>query len=286
MTTGPRGMTAGGQEAQSRSSARPGDGTRSTRGRLEAAGVLASTSRQPHPLGRRFEATRPVRLADADPTGRFRLDALARHLQDVATDDAVDAGLNDASIAWVVRRSAITIGHWPRYLERLTYSTFCSGVGARWAERRTSVRGDGDADVEAAVVWVCTDVRSGRPVPPPHGFERIWAPAAGGRMVSARLFLPPPSEGLAGRPWQLRAADLDVLGHVNNAVYWAVVEDEMYRRLPGSAPTAAEYEYRLPIERGATVEVLSVVEETTLRIWLVGPEGVHASAVVRTAPGT
>ena len=41
--------------------------------------------------GRIFETGRRIRLADVDPTGRCRLDALVRHLQDIARDDAADS---------------------------------------------------------------------------------------------------------------------------------------------------------------------------------------------------
>ena len=42
--------------------------------------------------GRTFTGERIVRLGDVSPAGRLRLDAVARYLQDIATDDAVDAG--------------------------------------------------------------------------------------------------------------------------------------------------------------------------------------------------
>ena len=59
-------------------------------------------------VGRRFSPCRRVRLGDASPGGRLRLDAVARYLQDVANDDAEDAGLaNPAS--WVVRRTTIEV---------------------------------------------------------------------------------------------------------------------------------------------------------------------------------
>ena len=41
--------------------------------------------------GRVVVRTRPVRLGDVDERGRLRLDATARYLQDIATDDVNDA---------------------------------------------------------------------------------------------------------------------------------------------------------------------------------------------------
>jgi len=231
-----------------------------------------------------FDGVRPVRLADADPSGRLRLDALARHLQDVATDDVVDAQVSDEGLTWVVRRTAVVIEQWPRYMERITYSTFCSGIGPRWADRRTSGRGSGGGHIEAAMLWASVDLGTGRPARLPPGFHQVWAATAGGRTVSARLLHPPPPVGLTGRPWQVRAADLDILGHVNNTVHWAAVEDELARLVHDCTPIAAECEYRVPLELDNAVRLVSFSEGATLRTWVVSARGVHASALVLLQP--
>jgi acyl-ACP thioesterase len=226
-----------------------------------------------------------VRLGDADVGGRLRLDALARHLQDVATDDSADSGMIQEPMVWVVRRAALTVTRWPRYLERVTYSTFCSGTGPHWAERRTSARGSGGGHLEAAVLWASVDATSGRLAPLTPAFDRIWGPAAGERRVSARLLHPAPAGDAVTRPWTVRFTDLDVMGHVNNAVHWEAVEDQLARSLPGRVPVAAECEYRQPIDLDCDVRVLSQAEGHTLRLWLTSQRGVHASAVVSTEPG-
>jgi acyl-ACP thioesterase len=65
--------------------------------------------------GRRYSHDRRVRLSDAGPDGVLRLDGAARYLQDVASDDWAESGL-DPSDTWVVRRSALRVadgGRWP-----------------------------------------------------------------------------------------------------------------------------------------------------------------------------
>ena len=49
-------------------------------------------------------------------------------------------------------------------------------------------------------------------------------------------------------PWSPRFVDFDVMGHVNNAVYWEIVEQLLaeHRRL--RAPLRATVEHELPIE--------------------------------------
>jgi acyl-ACP thioesterase len=252
--------------------------------RADPGGVLATAELPPVAGARVFEVNRLVRLGDADQHGRLRLDALARHLQDIATDDYSDSGLSDAPVFWVVRRAAFSVTRWPRYLERVSYATFCGGTGPQWAERRTSARGEAGGRLETSVLWASLDAASGRPAPIPARFAELWGVAAVDRRISARLLHPSPPQGAGGRPWELRATDLDVLGHVNNAGHWEAVADELARCLDARIPVTAECEYRLPLDLGDEVRIISEVAGDNLRVWLVSRRGVHASAVVATTP--
>ena len=105
-------------------------------------------------------------IADCAPSGRVRLDALARWLQDVAYADVLDAGLESVAV-WVVRRTRIRVNRWPQFAERFAVTTFCSGLGRMWAERRTDVTrpGAGAPDVEAVSLWVHLDAERRLPFP-------------------------------------------------------------------------------------------------------------------------
>jgi acyl-ACP thioesterase len=233
--------------------------------------------------GRCFRSTRRVRLADADPGRRLRLDALARLLQDLGNDDMADAGL-DPSSPWVARRTVVEAARWPELGERLVVETWCGGLGPRWAERRTSLTGEGsDASVEVASLWVHLGPGD-RPAPLPADFVAVYGDAAGGRSVSARLrHRAGPGPDAAARPWPVRSADLDVLGHVNNAATWQAVEDELWRR--GLVPARAELEYREALDPGDDVVLRSEAGEGGLRLWLTVGDEVRASATVLPALG-
>jgi acyl-ACP thioesterase len=235
----------------------------------------------PPATGRCFRSTRRVRLADADPARRLRLDALARLLQDLGNDDMADAGL-DPSSPWVARRTVVVARRWPRLGERVEVETWCGGTGPRWAERRTSLAVGGDAAVEVASLWVHLGP-GGRPAPLPADFLATYGEAAGDRRVSARLQHGGPGPDAAGRPWPVRSADLDVLDHVNNAATWQAVEDELWRR--SLVPVRAELEYRDAIEAGDDVVLRSEAGEAGLRLWLTVGDGVRASAAVTVAAG-
>ena len=94
----------------------------------------------PRPDGvRAFSGPALATISDCAPSGRVRLDALARWLQDVAYADVLDVGLESVAL-WVVRRTRIRVNRWPRFGERVELTTFCTGLGRMWAERRTDVR--------------------------------------------------------------------------------------------------------------------------------------------------
>jgi len=237
-------------------------------------------------VGRVFEDTRRVRLADVSPAGRLRLDAIARYLQDLSADDTAAAALPDAE-AWVVRQTVIEVRSFPRYLEPLALATWCSGTGSHWAERRISIHGEAGGAVEAATTWVHVDAASGRPSRIPAGFHEIYGEATGGRRVKARLDHPdlPGGEELGRFAWPLRFTDFDVLGHVNNAACWQVVEETLAGRRHLRDPLRAEVQHRTAIERGAAVEVVEADAADGLGLWVLADGLVAATAqAVRLAP--
>jgi acyl-ACP thioesterase len=241
--------------------------------------------------GRVFRAGRRVRLADADATGRLRLDGCARYLQDVGNDDTADSGLDEnTSTAWVARRSVIDVHEPPRWQEWLDLATWCGGTGGRWAERRCSMVGDRGGRVEVATLWVHVDLATMAPARVPDVFTAIYGEAAGGRTVSSRKWLRGPTDDAEPVPWPLRAADVDVIGHVNNAAYWAAVEE---RLAPGGGggdvhpllrgPHRAVIEYGAAIEPGAQV-VLQVSAGDRLGVWFTVGGTVHAAVAVLPLP--
>lgn len=181
--------------------------------------------------GRVFHRSRKVRLGDVDAAGRLRLDAVARYLQDVATDDSDDLGSLEAR-AWVVRRTLIEQRQAMRNSEDVALATFCSGMGSRWAERRVSMAGASGGSVEAVTLWVHLDPVTGRPKTLPKEFVATYTEPSGGREVTARQVhdpVVPGEDDVHTMPWWPRVTDLDVLNHVNNAVSWEVVEQTLER---------------------------------------------------------
>lgn len=189
-----------------------------------------------------------------DATGRVRLDALARYLQDTAIDDVDETGWGAPEHLWVLRSIRVDVVH-PLLADRaVELETWCSSVAAVAAGRRWSVRGDCGGALEVDSVWIHLgpDARPARL----DGFG-VYAESTGGRLASTRLELPGPPPGLERTPWPLRLSDLDLAGHVNNAAYWQAIE--MRQSLGGPdlrLPYRALLEYRHAIDIGERVELV------------------------------
>ena len=205
--------------------------------------------------GRTRSSTRRVRLSDMDAHGRLRLDAAARFLQDVAIDDVQETGWGMPEHLWFVRRILVDVLH-PFLDDReVELTTWCSGVAAIAAGRRWSVVGDAGGRIEVDSVWVHLDAAAN-----PARIEHfgVYAEAAGRRHVSTRLELPDPPGNAARTRWSLRATDVDLHGHVNNAVYWQAVE-ELLPALGADPrlPLQAELDYRRPIDLGEEIDLVA-----------------------------
>ncbi len=227
--------------------------------------------------GRSFEREVAPGLADATRSGRVRLDAIARWLQDIAYADIVDAGLADRG-AWVVRRTRLRVESFPRFGEPVSVRTFCSAAGRIAAERRTSIGGS-RAAVEAVAMWIHVDAETLRPLRLGDEFAAVYGESAGERKADFRLRHPDPPAGAPSEPWRFRASDVDVAGHVNNAAYWEPVEEELARsEEPDSADM--EIEYREPAQPG---EARLVRGEGV--IWITDRRGALHASVVGLAGG-
>jgi acyl-ACP thioesterase len=262
---------------------------------IPVAVELITEAHQPEPMvaapseGRVFGIHRRPQLADCAPSGRIRLDALARWMQDIAYADVEDVGLERVAI-WVLRRSRIRVSRFPSFGEHCEVRTFCSGIGRMWAERRTTVtlaEVEPDADgaareplVEAVALWVHLDPDRRLPSPVTDAERDVYGAGVGGRKVLARLRHPRPEHVEAESHWHFRHTDADIADHVNNAAYWEPLEDELLRSRHELTQIDAELEFRTPAQPG-TVRILT----SGTRRWITGPDGdeVYASTVVTAA---
>lgn len=233
--------------------------------------------------GRTYSARCRIRLSDADPNGRLRLDATARYLQDAATDDVAETGWGAPEHLWVVRRIRIDVlapSLEDREVEIVTWSSGHSGVAAA---RRWSLSGDAGGSIEVDSVWIHLGP-DGRPARPGKGFE-VYEQAAGGRTVSRRFEVPLPPPDATRVPWPVRATDFDTFRHVNNAAYWHAVEELLPRSdFDPCTPFRAEIDHRGPIDAGDAVELAAFDDEGRYALAFLVGEDVRAVARLSALP--
>ncbi|HJU47103.1 MAG TPA: acyl-ACP thioesterase domain-containing protein [Gaiellaceae bacterium] len=217
--------------------------------------------------GRVFTDRRRIRLSDRDGRGRLRLDGVARFLQDVAIDDVEQTGWGLPAHLWFVRSIRIDVMAPFRADREVALSTWCSGTAAIAAGRRWSLTGDAGGRIEVDSVWIHLG-----PDQTPARIEGfgVYEEATDGRRVSTKLELPDPETGSSRAPWTLRAADVDMHGHVNNAVYWQAVEEALLDAGPDPArPLRALLDFRRPIDLVDRVELATARADGVLALGFV-----------------
>ena len=231
--------------------------------------------------GREFTARRRVRLGDATPNGRLRLDSTARYLQDVSNDDTRDARWSDPDW-WVVRRTVIDVYRFPKYLEEIDLTTWCGGLGSRWAERRTQITSlDGEKLIDAAALWVHVDSETLQPSRVPEDVVSTLTESSGGRDVGAKLLLK--SKLFASdsaphdEPWPLRFTDFDVVKHMNNASYWEMVEEHLAAHSDVREPLRAIVEHIVQVEHNQKVRRVIAGQHGDFELQLMVNDTIHAA---------
>jgi acyl-ACP thioesterase len=232
---------------------------------------------------------RTVRLGDVDADGRLRVDAVVRACQDIADDDGARLPATPGG-TWVVRQTFLRVERLPAYRQPVSVSTWVSGVGSAWAERRVRIgRRPDQPDVEAVVLWVHVDATSFRPRRLTPEFVAAIPAEAAARKVSGKLVVPAmPTDAARGvGAWRVRTTDLDALGHVNNAAVWEAVHEHLVcGRAEGTVRHggfSVVVEHRDELRLGDDPEVF--VDEG--RLWLVvGGRAVVAAELLADQTGT
>jgi acyl-ACP thioesterase len=255
---------------------------------MAGAQSLMESKLVPEPrVGRVYRSQRTIRLADVAVDGRLRFDAMARYMQDVASDDVEDAGAEDELLTWVVRRTLIDVEQQFSADRSASLATWASGSGSHWAARRTSIAGDAGGHAEAESIWVLLDRVTSRPARLPALFGELYGASGVGRTVSAKLELPPePALETFKVNWPIRVSDIDTLGHANNAVYWAAIESALATDPDGAAMAGrvrGVLEYRRPLDLTSDLELAIARNHEETSVWFVDGGATAACAVIRLA---
>jgi acyl-ACP thioesterase len=250
--------------------------------------VIPTVLPEPPTEGTPFETGWPVRLADTAPDQRLRLDAIARYLQDIGYEhlDAVEDG--EAHLGWVVRRTVIDVLKPIEIGERVTLRRWCSGLSNRWCNMRVQVCGSWGGLIETEAFLIHFGTESGVPA---RMSDRFMAPMLASttehrlRWKAALSDPMPPADepGVQTRPFPLRVTDIDLLDHVNNAVYLSAVEEVLAGHAElksGSHRTVIEY--TKPVRSGDNLWLVARRTGSSLDLWFA--VGAESRAVARVTP--
>src|ERR1700726_435849 len=212
----------------------------------------------PHPDV--FDREWPLRVADIDATGRLRLDAACRHIQDVGTDQLREMGFQEIHPLWVVRRTMIDLIRPIEFQDMLRLRRWCSGTSTRWCEIRVRIDGAKGGLIESEAFWININHDTAMPSRISDDFLEQLQRTADIHRLRWKAYLTPGAREDADqiREYPVRFTDLDLFDHMNNAVYWSVIE-EYLSASPGllKAPLRVIIEHEAPVALGDKLEIIA-----------------------------
>jgi acyl-ACP thioesterase len=202
----------------------------------------------PHPDV--FDREWPLRVADIDATGRLRLDAACRHIQDIGGDQLREMGFQDIHPLWIVRRTMVDLIRPIEFQDMLRLRRWCSGTSNRWCEMRVRVDGRKGGLIESEAFWININRETQGPARIADDFLEGLRRTTDVDRLRWKAYLKPGQRDTADeiREFPIRFTDIDFFDHVNNSVYWSVVEDYL-----AASPELLRGPTRIVIEHDAAV---------------------------------
>lgn len=214
-------------------------------------------------LPQTHQVTYRVRFDEADASGHLRPSGLLRYTQDLAWQHSEAAGFDRAwydarGTFWLVRMASLRIWRPADYGDHLRATTQVTGWRRVWARRHTSFDAeDGQPIAEADTDWVLL-TSAGRPAQIPDEISRHFAPGRRYKPDAVKLGAPTAAQHVLKTT--VAAAQIDPLGHLNNAAYLDIVDAAM---LPLMSELAMPIEYRVeyirPMLAGASLRAVAWV---------------------------
>jgi acyl-ACP thioesterase len=206
-----------------------------------------------------FDRARPVRVADIDRNSRLRLDAAARHIQDVGQDHVHEQGFDESHPLWIVRRTMIDLIRPIQFQDILRLRRWCSGTSTRWCEIRVRIDGGKGGLIESEAFWININRDTLMPSRISDDFLEELQRTTDIHRLRWKASLQPGAREDADqiRKFPVRFTDIDLFGHMNNSIYWSVVEDHL-SATPEllDAPLRVIIEHEAPIALGDKLEIL------------------------------
>jgi acyl-ACP thioesterase len=218
--------------------------------RVHNAGLSKVMMPVPDPHPDVFDLQWPVRVADIDREGRLRLDAATRHIQDIGQDHLRELGFEDTHPLWIVRRTMVDLIKPIEFQDMLRLRRWCSGTSNRWCEMRVRIDGRKGGLIESEAFWININRDTQMPSRISDDFLEGLRRTTDVDRLRWRAYLTASGREDAWqiREYPVRFTDIDLFDHMNNSVYWSVVEDYL-----SSTPELLKQPLRVTIEHDAPV---------------------------------
>jgi acyl-ACP thioesterase len=211
----------------------------------------------PHPDV--FDREWPLRMADVDRAGRLRLDSATRHIMDVGSDQLREGGYEDVHPMWIVRRTMVDLIRPIEFQDILRLRRWCSGTSNRWCEMRVRIDGRKGGLIESEAFWININRDTLMPSRIADDFLEGLQRTTEVDRLRWKAYLTPGIRDDASqvREYPVRFTDIDMYDHMNNSVYWGVVEDYLsaYPELL-AAPLRVTIEHDAPVALGDKLEII------------------------------
>lgn len=212
----------------------------------------------PHPDV--FDRTWPLRVADVDRDQRLRLDGAARHIQDIGQDQLRELGFEDTHPLWIVRRTMIDVLVPIEFGEMLRMRRWCSATSNRWCQMRVRIDGSSGGRLESEAFWININRETQGPARISDEFLEGLHRTTDVDRLRWKGYNKPGTRDTATdvRTYPVRYTDMDLFDHMNNSVYWSIVEDHLSRH-----PEVKAGPYRVSIEHDSPVSLEDKLEIIT-----------------------
>ncbi len=236
-----------------------------------------------------FTATWPVRGDDISHDRRLKFDGVARSLQDLGQDHLEQIEHSQIHPHWVLRRTVIemhAIGEQP---DQLTAERWAAHTGSRWMTARVDLDGAAGTRIATEGFWINFNIDTLTPSALSETFlHRMGGAAVPGRLRWKKWLDPAPHPAAVPVPFLLRVCDLDIIDHVNNAVYWTALEEALATQpdLREQLPLRAVVEHDSPLQLEDAPQLLAHREGDVLSVWLMAGERTAAAMIVEALPAT
>ena len=209
-----------------------------------------------------FDREWPLRVADIDRDGRLRFDAAARHIQDIGQDQLREMGFEETHPLWIVRRTMVDLIRPVEFGDMLRMRRWCSGTSNRWCEMRVRIDGCKGGLMESEAFWININRDTEMPSRIADDFLDGLRKTTDIDRLRWKAYLSADSRDDAAQihEFPVRVTDIDLFDHVNNSVYWSVIEDYL-ASCPEllTAPLRVTIEHDAPVALGDKLEIISHV---------------------------